>query len=104
MASSSSSSDQYISATHRDNVVIAKVDADQERSLGEKFEVQGFPTLKWFPKGQTKPENYEGPRDAPGIVKWINGKTGGLTLSLGCHAYICCGWTWDDLPLSPPPN
>jgi protein disulfide-isomerase A6 len=35
---------------HSDGVVIAKVDADKERDLGERFEVKGFPTLKWFPK------------------------------------------------------
>jgi len=55
----------------RDNVVIAKVDADAHRSLGEKFDVKGFPTLKWFPAGSTEPQDYDGPRDAPGIVKYI---------------------------------
>jgi protein disulfide-isomerase A6 len=30
---------------------IAKVDADQHKELGGRFEVKGFPTLKWFPKG-----------------------------------------------------
>jgi protein disulfide-isomerase-like protein len=29
-------------------VVIAKVDADQHRELGERFQVQGFPTSKSF--------------------------------------------------------
>lgn len=31
----------------RGRVLIAKVDADAHRSLGEKFGVRGFPTLKW---------------------------------------------------------
>jgi len=39
-------------------VLIAKVDADQHKSLGSRFGVQGFPTLKWFPKGSTEPEEY----------------------------------------------
>lgn len=30
----------------------AQVDADAHRSLGEKFGVRGFPTLKWFPRGK----------------------------------------------------
>lgn len=30
----------------RNRVLIAKVDADAHRSLGEKFGVRGFPTLK----------------------------------------------------------
>lgn len=41
-----------------DGVVIAKVDADAERDLGERFEVKGFPTIKWFPKvSQSGPSN-----------------------------------------------
>ena len=39
-----------------DSVVIAKVDADSERDLGSRFGVRGFPTLKFFPKGSTDPE------------------------------------------------
>jgi len=31
------------------SVVIAKVDADKHKSLGSRFGVQGFPTLKFFP-------------------------------------------------------
>lgn len=57
-------------------MVIAKVDADAERSLGERFDVKGFPTLKWFPKGSTTPVDYEGGRTADTIVSWVNEKTG----------------------------
>jgi protein disulfide-isomerase A6 len=57
-------------------VVIAKVDADAHKELGGRFEVQGFPTLKWFPKGSTTPESYEGGRTADDIVSWINNKAG----------------------------
>jgi protein disulfide-isomerase A6 len=32
------------------------VDADSERDLGSRFGIQGFPTLKFFPKGHTEPE------------------------------------------------
>ena len=39
-----------------DDVVIAKVDADADKDLGSRFGVQGFPTLKYFPKGSTKAE------------------------------------------------
>src|SRR5271156_5208117 len=31
-----------------DKVSIAKVNADEHKSLGRDFGVQGFPTLKWF--------------------------------------------------------
>ena len=56
--------------------MIAKVDADAERSLGERFGVKGFPTLKWFAKGSTEPIDYDGGRTADGIIKYVNGKTG----------------------------
>ena len=39
-------------------VLIAKVDADGDRELGSRFGVRGFPTLKFFPKGSTEPEEY----------------------------------------------
>jgi hypothetical protein len=29
-------------------VIIAKVDADAHKALGGRFDVKGFPTLKWF--------------------------------------------------------
>lgn len=32
-------------------VVVAKVNADDHRELGERFGVSGFPTLKWIPAG-----------------------------------------------------
>lgn len=30
----------------------SQVNADEHRSLGEKFEVRGFPTIKFFPRGK----------------------------------------------------
>jgi protein disulfide-isomerase A6 len=33
-------------------VVIAKVDADKHRAVGERFGVQGFPTIKFFGRGK----------------------------------------------------
>jgi protein disulfide-isomerase A6 len=60
-----------------DNVVVAKVDADAHKELGGRFEVHGYPTLKWFPKGDHRyPVNYDGGRTADDIVKFINEKAG----------------------------
>ena len=39
-----------------DDVVIAKVDADSDKTLSSRFGVSGFPTLKYFPKGSTSAE------------------------------------------------
>ncbi|KAJ3195563.1 hypothetical protein HK101_011783 [Irineochytrium annulatum] len=57
------------------SLVIAKVDADAHRDLGTRFGVKGFPTIKWFPKGKTEPEEYNGGRDLDAFVKFIGEKT-----------------------------
>ena len=38
-------------------VKVAKVDATQEQSLGSRFGVQGFPTIKLFPSGKKTQSN-----------------------------------------------
>jgi len=59
------------------SVVIAKVDADQHKELGSRFGVQGFPTLKFFPKGaKDSPKAYEGGRSVEEIVNYINNEAG----------------------------
>jgi protein disulfide-isomerase A6 len=64
------------SFARENNVIIAKVDADAHKDLGSRFEVHGFPTLKFFPKGSKTPKNYEGGRTAEDIINYINGETG----------------------------
>jgi protein disulfide-isomerase A6 len=60
-----------------DKVSIGKVDADEHKSLGKRFGVQGFPTLKWFDgKDGSTPEDYSGGRDLESLTKFINEKTG----------------------------
>lgn len=58
------------------DVQIAKVDADAEKSLGKRFGVQGFPTLKWFDGKSETPEDYKGGRDLDSLSSFITGKTG----------------------------
>ncbi|CAI7582515.1 unnamed protein product [Penicillium bialowiezense] len=59
-----------------DKVTIAKVDADENRSLGKRFGVQGFPTVKWFDGKSDKPEEYSGGRDIDSLSAFITEKTG----------------------------
>ncbi|KAI5056425.1 hypothetical protein GOP47_0028732 [Adiantum capillus-veneris] len=58
------------------DVVVAKVDADGHKSLGEKYGVSGYPTLKFFPKDNKAGEDYDGGRDLDDFVAFINEKAG----------------------------
>ncbi|KAF1989885.1 disulfide isomerase [Aulographum hederae CBS 113979] len=57
-------------------VTVAKVDADDHKSLGKKFGVQGFPTLKWFDGKSDTPSDYKGGRDLESLSAFITEKTG----------------------------
>ncbi|KAL0422083.1 UNVERIFIED_CONTAM: putative protein disulfide-isomerase A6 [Sesamum latifolium] len=59
-----------------EDVVIANVDADKYRDIGEKYGVSGFPTLKFFPKNNKAGEDYDGGRDLDDFVTFINEKCG----------------------------
>ncbi|XP_059313279.1 probable protein disulfide-isomerase A6 [Lycium ferocissimum] len=59
-----------------EDVVIANLDADNHKDLAEKYGVSGYPTLKFFPKGNKAGEDYEGGRDLDDFVNFINEKCG----------------------------
>lgn len=65
-----------VSFMNRESVIIAEVNADEDRVLGDRFGIQGFPTLKFFPAGSTEPEDYEGGRTAADLVRYMNEKAG----------------------------
>ncbi|XP_013133156.1 PREDICTED: protein disulfide-isomerase A3 [Papilio polytes] len=57
-------------------VMLAKVDCTEGgKSTCEKFSVSGYPTLKIFRKGELSQE-YNGPRESNGIVKYMRAQVG----------------------------
>lgn len=60
----------------KDRVHISKVDADNERALGQRFGIAGFPTLKWFDGKSDQAEDYEGGRDLESLVEFVSEKAG----------------------------
>ncbi|CAD6184210.1 unnamed protein product [Caenorhabditis auriculariae] len=56
-------------------IALVKVDCTTEKSVCDKFGVKGFPTLKIFRNGAAA-QDYDGPREADGIVKYMRGQSG----------------------------
>jgi len=61
-------------------VPLAKVDATVESDLGSRYGIQGYPTLKIFRQG--KEFEYSGPRDAAGIIAYMQKQAGPASKSL----------------------
>ncbi|KAI0154746.1 disulfide isomerase [Hypoxylon sp. FL1284] len=59
-------------------VVVAKVDAEAENSkkTANNQGVTSYPTIKFFPKGSTEGEAYNGGRTEQDLIEFLNEKTG----------------------------
>uniref|UniRef100_A0ABD2XFG9 Protein disulfide-isomerase A6 homolog n=1 Tax=Trichogramma kaykai TaxID=54128 RepID=A0ABD2XFG9_9HYME len=49
-------------------VKVGGVNADEHKSLGGKYGIRGFPTIKIFGANKNKPDDFNGPRTAAGLV------------------------------------
>jgi len=54
------------------HVVVANLDADKHKDLGQKYGVSGFPTIKFFPKDKKEGEAYSQGRDIATFVSFLN--------------------------------
>ncbi len=64
-------------AHSNDQVIIAKIDVDAHKSIGSRFAIKGFPTIKWFPKGEVAaPIDFDAGRDLDSMAKFVTEKTG----------------------------
>ncbi|ORY86105.1 thioredoxin-like protein [Protomyces lactucae-debilis] len=66
-----------------DDIVIAKIDCDKYKTIGTRFGIQGFPTLKYFPAGDKTPVEYNSGRTEEAFLEFINEKTGSFRLPGG---------------------
>ncbi|XP_057699393.1 protein disulfide-isomerase A2 [Corythoichthys intestinalis] len=59
------------------SIGLAKVDAIEEKELGEEFGISSFPVLKLFVHGDRKqPVDFTGKRTVAGIIQWLKRRTG----------------------------
>ena len=64
---------QYKAAANelKHKVLFGEVDCTVETDLAEKYGITGYPTLKIFRKDVDAPSDYNGPRDASGIIRYM---------------------------------
>lgn len=59
-------------------LVVAKVNADEHPELGSRFEVQGYPTIKFCPRGKKGSKSvckdYNGDRKSDAMLEFLKGK------------------------------
>ena len=71
---------------------LGKVDvtADSAKELGKRFQIQGFPTLKYFPVGAKDADviEYDGERKAQNIVSWLEKRVGPPFVTLTSEAEL----------------
>lgn len=65
------------------NCIVAKLDADSETDIAHKYGVSGYPTIKFFPKGNKDGEEYSSGRSEQDFIDFLNLKCGTNRVSGG---------------------
>jgi len=55
-----------------DEVIIAKIDCDEEKERCIKNGIKSYPTLQWYARGSLSAETFSAPRNAEAIVEEVN--------------------------------
>lgn len=73
-----------------EGIYLANVDAtlDENKALASKYGIQGFPTLKIFRGSEESPSEYQGPREAAGIVTYCKGEFGPASVQVNSSAEV----------------
>lgn len=73
-----------ILSSHDPPVLLAKVDANEEKNkaLAREYQIRGFPTLKIIRNGGTIIQDYKGPREADGIVTYLKKQSGPASMEI----------------------
>ncbi|KAL4458959.1 hypothetical protein ABPG75_013824 [Micractinium tetrahymenae] len=56
----------------KDRVKVGAVDCTQHKQTCDEFQVQGFPTIKFFGENKDSPEDYNGGRDSGSLAAFAN--------------------------------
>jgi protein disulfide-isomerase A6 len=55
-------------------VKMGAVDMTTEKEAGKDYNIEGFPTLKWFGEDKSAPIDFEGGRTSSGIINFAVNK------------------------------
>jgi protein disulfide-isomerase A1 len=64
------------------------VDATEEKELGKRFKIEGFPTLKFFRGSADAMSDYGGGRTKADIVAWVTKKSAPATVPVSTQAEV----------------
>ncbi|ORX44465.1 ER-resident thioredoxin protein [Piromyces finnis] len=59
-----------------DKIIIAELNADEEKDIARKYDIKGFPTIKLFPAKTTTPIDYTNDRSLEAFVDFLEHETG----------------------------
>ncbi|KAJ4797017.1 Disulfide-isomerase [Rhynchospora pubera] len=84
-----------------ETVLIAKVDCTEFEDLCTKYDVTGYPTIHWFPKGSLQSKKYEGKKTAEDLADFVNAEadTNVKLAFVPSHVVVLTSETFDEVVL-----